>query len=137
MGTLHTLLRRMRRTRPDRTLRYQALPKWLDWEQLESRPRQEERTVVKGTSKRVVVVKSPDPKVFEQAFFIVREEYAGGKGSPRHEILREAQEVANRYIQSVSPRQGGRRRKLRLILSLLGALLLAGGAALALYLLLP
>lgn len=137
MRTLHTLLRRMRRTRVYRTMRYQALPKWLDWEQLESRPRQEERTVVKGTSKRVVVVKSPDPKVFEQAFFIVREEFAGGKGSARREILREAQEVANRYIQSVSPRQGGRRRKLWQVLCLLGALLLAGGAALALYLLQP
>ena len=96
MRALHTLLRRMRRSRG---LRYQALPKRLDWEQLESRPRQEERTVVKGTSKRVVVVKSPDPKVFEQAFFIVREEYAGGGGSARHEILREAQEVADRYLQ--------------------------------------
>jgi len=91
--------------------------------------------VVKGTSKRVVVVKSPDPKVFEQAFFIVREDFAGGKGSPRHEILREAQEVADRYLHSVSPPGGKRRGRLRLILCLAGALLLAGGAALVLYLL--
>ena len=91
--------------------------------------------MVKGTSKRVVVVKSPDPKVFEQALFIVREEYAGGGGSARHEILREAQEVADRYLHSVSPPVGRRRSRLRLILCLVGALLLAGGAAAVLYLL--
>lgn len=91
--------------------------------------------MVKGTSKRVVVVKSPDPKVFEQALFIVREEYAGTGGSARHEILREAQEVADRYLHSVSPPGGRRRRRLRLILCLVGALLLAGGAAAVLYLL--
>ena len=32
------------------------------------------KTLVKGVSRRVVVVKSPDPKLFEQAIFIVREE---------------------------------------------------------------
>ena len=31
--------------------------------------------VVKGVAKRVIVVKSPDPKVFEEAIFIVREDY--------------------------------------------------------------
>ena len=30
--------------------------------------------VVKGVAKRVIVVKSPDPKVFEEAIFIVRED---------------------------------------------------------------
>ncbi|MCR4936254.1 MAG: hypothetical protein K5990_07215 [Oscillospiraceae bacterium] len=135
MGSKRTLLGRTRRSRGCRVGKYQALPKWLDWEQLESRPRQEGRTVVKGTSKRVVVVKSPDPKVFEQALFIVREEYAGTGGSARHEILREAQEVADRYLHSVSPPGGRRRSRLRLILCLVGALLLAGGAAAVLYLL--
>ena len=33
--------------------------------------------VVKGVSKRVIVVKSPDPKIFEQAIFIIREDFAG------------------------------------------------------------
>ena len=31
--------------------------------------------VIKGVAKRVIVVKSPDPKVFEEAIFIVREDY--------------------------------------------------------------
>ena len=34
---------------------------------------EEEFPVVKGISKRVIVVKSPDPKIFEQAIFIIRE----------------------------------------------------------------
>ena len=36
---------------------------------------QEAAEVVKGTAKRVIVVKSPDKKVFEEAIFIVREDY--------------------------------------------------------------
>ena len=59
----------------------------------------EEINVVKGTSKRVVVIKSPDPKVFEQAFFIIREDYLTRKGQPN--ALKEAQQVADDYIRSM------------------------------------
>ncbi len=77
-----------------------VLPKRLNWEQIESIPRQEGRKVVKGTSKRVVVVKSPDPKFFEQAIFILREDLKG-KGSDRgSEVLREAQKVADNYVKN-------------------------------------
>ena len=31
--------------------------------------------MIKGVSRRVVVVKSPDPRIFEQAIFIVREDF--------------------------------------------------------------
>ena len=31
--------------------------------------------MVKGISRRVVVVKSPDPEIFDEAIFIVRDEY--------------------------------------------------------------
>ncbi len=54
--------------------------------------------MVKGTNKRVVVVKSPDPKVFEQAIFIVREDYT--PGDSRVNVLREAEKVANEYFGS-------------------------------------
>ena len=37
--------------------------------------------VVKGVAKRVIVVKSPDPNVFEEAIFIVREELEAFKNS--------------------------------------------------------
>jgi hypothetical protein len=80
-----------------------ALPKRLNWEQIESRPRQEGRKVVKGTTKRVVVVKSPDPKIFEQAIFIVREDYAGKNGADSSDVLREAQRVADDYVRGSVP----------------------------------
>ncbi|MBE6914775.1 MAG: translation initiation factor 2 [Ruminococcaceae bacterium] len=65
---------------------------------MEARPPKEGRKVVKGTSKRVVVVKSPDPTVFEQAIFIVREDFIGRTG--RANALKEAQQVADEYIRS-------------------------------------
>ncbi len=79
--------------------------------------------MVKGTSKRVVVVKSPDPKVFEEAIFIVKEDFLGRSGHP--DALKEAQQVASAYIRgALSPA----RRKLRfppLVWLLIGALLSA------------
>ena len=79
--------------------------KRLNWEQIEARPCKEDRAVVKGTSKRIVVVKSPDPKVFEQAFFIVKEDFMGQNGKVN--ALKEAQKVADNYIKSAvaSPRR--------------------------------
>ncbi len=53
--------------------------------------------MVKGTSKRVVVVKSPDPKFFEQAIFILREDLREKGGS---DVLREAQRVADDYVKN-------------------------------------
>ena len=61
--------------------------------------------MVKGTTKRVIVVKSPDPRIFEQAIFIVREDYAGQGGAS--EILRQAQKVADDYIRSASAQPPG------------------------------
>lgn len=34
------------------------------------------RSVVKGVARRAVIVRSPDPRMFEEAIFIVREDYA-------------------------------------------------------------
>ena len=56
--------------------------------------------MVKGTNRRVVVVKSPDQDVFEQAIFIIRDRSgAGGKA----EILKEAEKVANEYLSTIAP----------------------------------
>ena len=65
--------------------------------------------MVKGTSKRIVVVKSPDPKVFEEAIFIVKEDFLGRQG--RTSALKEAQKVADAYIRSAvsAPRSRFRR----------------------------
>lgn len=75
------------------------LPKWLNWEQIENKSRQEGGSVVKGTSKRVVVVKSPDPKLFEQAIFILKEDLSAG-GDRGSDVLMQAQKVADDYIKN-------------------------------------
>ena len=54
--------------------------------------------MVKGTSKRVVLVKSPDVRYFEQAIFILKEDLAEKEGAT--DVLREAQKVADEYVKS-------------------------------------
>ncbi len=61
--------------------------------------------MVKGVSRQVVVVHSPDPKLFEQAIFILKE---GAQGVSDEALLKEA----NRAIRSPAP--GGKKRKLYL-----------------------
>ena len=51
--------------------------------------------MVKGISKQVIVVRSPDPRFFEQAIFIVREDALGREGVTDEEILKEAKHGAN------------------------------------------
>jgi len=53
--------------------------------------------MIKGITKRVIVVKSPDPKIFEEAIFIVRDEVSQTAHSAEA-FLREAQRIANGYI---------------------------------------
>lgn len=55
--------------------------------------------MVKGVSRRVIVVKSPDPKLFEQAIFIVKEDAMFGSGVTAEKVLAEAQKVADRYVR--------------------------------------
>ena len=52
--------------------------------------------MVKGISRRVVVVDSPDQRFFEQAIFIVRND-AGGEGGTARELVEEARRVARGY----------------------------------------
>ncbi len=49
--------------------------------------------MIKGVSKRVVVVKSPDTKLFEEAIFLVRDD-AAHKGVTKEDLLKEASRVA-------------------------------------------
>ncbi len=46
--------------------------------------------MVKGTSRQVIMVHSPDPKLFEQAIFILKDE-AVGEGITDEMLLKEAQ----------------------------------------------
>ena len=50
--------------------------------------------MVKGTSRRVIVVESPDPKLFEQAIFIVRNDAFSQEGVTSQQVLGEACRIA-------------------------------------------
>ncbi|MCI9122413.1 MAG: hypothetical protein HFG00_13020 [Oscillibacter sp.] len=52
--------------------------------------------MVKGISRRVIVVDSPDQRFFEQAIFIVRND-AAGEGVTARELVEEAKRIAKRY----------------------------------------
>lgn len=56
--------------------------------------------MVKGLSRKIIVVKSPDPKIFEQAIFIVRDEYLHSQGIDQKELMRQANEAASGYLKS-------------------------------------
>ncbi|MGI6498320.1 MAG: translation initiation factor 2 [Oscillospiraceae bacterium] len=54
--------------------------------------------MVKGVSRQVIVVKSPDPRLFEQAIFIVRDA-PSVSGVTAEQVLEEARRVANGYVR--------------------------------------
>ena len=54
--------------------------------------------MVKGVNRRVIMVKSPDPKLFEQAIFIMRED-AFLEGVTADQVVQEAQKVAKGYVK--------------------------------------
>ncbi|MBE6948544.1 MAG: hypothetical protein E7456_01735 [Ruminococcaceae bacterium] len=75
--------------------------------------------MVKGVSRRVIVIKSPDKNIFEEAIFIVRED-ALRRGVTREELVREAQQVANEYLSSNRKKKTGRKIP-GLVYALMGA----------------
>ena len=76
--------------------------------------------MVKGISRRVVVVDSPDQRYFEQAIFIVRND-AAGEGVTSRELVEEARRVARNYTEG-SGRLGHTLRNLHpAVYSLMGA----------------
>ncbi len=73
--------------------------------------------MVKGISRQVIVVQSPEPKLFEQAIFILKDE-ALGEGVTDDALLKEAQAAIRGYDKPVRKRH----------LSLYGAVWAGGGA---------
>lgn len=55
--------------------------------------------MVKGVERRVIVVKTPDRRLFEQAIFIVKEDAFSGQGVTAEQVLAEAQRVADGYVR--------------------------------------
>ncbi len=54
--------------------------------------------MVKGVSRQVIVVHSPDPKLFDQAIFILKDE-AVGQGITEEALLKEAEQVIRGPVQ--------------------------------------
>lgn len=60
--------------------------------------------MVKGTARQVVVVRSPDQKLFEQAIFLLRED-ALEEGVGERELLEEARRLAERSLPHASAKK--------------------------------
>ncbi len=54
--------------------------------------------MVKGNSRQVIVVPSPDPELFEQAIFILKAHSPGKKGVTDRELLRQARAAAEAWL---------------------------------------
>lgn len=50
--------------------------------------------MVKGTSRRIIVVKSPDPDLFDEAIFVVKEEFLRSPGVSQEQLLSDARRAA-------------------------------------------
>ncbi len=59
--------------------------------------------MVKGISKQVIVVQSPDPKLFEQAIFILKEDAIRSGGISEEILLKEAHRLMNE--QGTTPKR--------------------------------
>ena len=69
--------------------------------------------MVKGLSKRVVVVRFPEAKVFEEAIFVLREDRSAGVS--QDDLIREACGIAEEYTGKPA-----RRRRMPPLFYLLG-----------------
>jgi len=49
--------------------------------------------MVKGTTRQVIVVKSPDPDLFDQAIFLIKEKALASGGVSDQELLLQARQV--------------------------------------------
>ena len=61
--------------------------------------------MVKGISRQVIVVHSPDPKLFEQAIFILKDDAVGQEGVTDEALLKEAKQL-------ISTSHGGKKSHL-------------------------
>ena len=55
--------------------------------------------MVKGLTRRVVIVDAPDPTLFEQAIFIVRNEVFSKEGVTPEQVITQARRVAQGYAE--------------------------------------
>lgn len=55
--------------------------------------------MIKGINRRVIVVRSPDRRFFEEAIFIVREGVVGRDGVTAEQVVEEARRVAEGFAK--------------------------------------
>ena len=56
--------------------------------------------LVKGISRRVIVVESPDPHIFEQAIFILSNDAATNSGVTSQQLVDQAVRIAKSYART-------------------------------------
>ena len=56
--------------------------------------------MVKGISRRVIVVDSPDPRVFDQAIFILRNDILAEEGVSSQQLVDQAVRIAKSYART-------------------------------------
>lgn len=76
--------------------------------------------MVKGISRRVIVVDSPDPHVFEQAIFILSND-AADSGVSSQQVVDQAVRIAKSYARSHAALPRRRFHMTPLLYTLLGA----------------
>ena len=81
--------------------------------------------MVKGITRQVILVKSPDPRLFEEAIFIVKEEA----------LAREARQAADGYLKQGKAWNRRLERAPAAVWGVLGAALASAGWAVWLFLL--
>ncbi len=81
--------------------------------------------MVKGISRRVIVVDSPDPRVFDQAIFILRKDVQAEDGVTSRQLVDQAVRIAKSYTraQGLPP---VRRRRMAPLLAALGGSAVVG-----------
>jgi hypothetical protein len=90
--------------------------------------------MVKGRTKRIVVVKSPDPRYFDEAIFFIKEGIpSAGQGAEG--FIRSAERAAAAYADTSTPRPATvGRKKLALYAFITGLLFASALWAVAFYL---
>lgn len=88
--------------------------------------------MVKGTSRRVIVVDSPDPKLFEQAIFIVRNDAFSQEGVTSQQVLGEACRIARSCAAAPVGKPAGRWHVPPWLCAIAGAALAAAVTAMVL-----
>lgn len=96
---------------------YKFSSRGADWKRTKKR---EAGLLVKGTNRHVIVVRSPDPQVFEEAIFVLREEYLRGRRA--EQAMEEARRTASEYLRKQGAPERRRSRFRNILFALAGVL---------------